>query len=236
MCAAKNRQVIRPAVRPRYLNRRTLRSKKPDKQTSDYEEISKIVSGADHRKLLLELRDEARAWQGGPPGWGLKLAYYLALKYDPRFAPLSEPRPRPRHRPKIKDKDYWGSLEALAVVAHEKGCSRAKMAEAIATRRFPNDKRKLLAFKRQLENDFTTRGSRDQILSRIEGDLQRASPDGIRQRLTLLVDHWVMNEGRIVDEFVEKLSPQPCPQLTRIIRDLQRHKRNRRRRKAPPAS
>ena len=235
MCAAKTRQGNRPAVRPRYIpNRWSLRGNEPDKQTTKpvrHEELSKIVLSADHRKLLLELADEARAWL---PEGGLQLAYYLALKYDPRFAPPSEPRPC--HRPKIKDEDYWRNLEALAVVAHEKGCSRAKMAEAIATRRFPNDKRKLLAFKRQLENDFATRGSRDQILSRIEGVLQSASPDGIRQRLAERVAYWVMKEGRIIDDFVEKLSPQPCPTLTRKIRDFERHKRNRRRRKLPAAS
>jgi hypothetical protein len=195
-------------------------------------ELVRWVPFVDHRELLLELALEARAWVG-PPGW--RLAYYLALKYDPRFAPPPS-EPALLGRPKIKDEDYWGNLEALAVVAHEKGCSRAKMAEAIATRRFPNDKRKLLAFKRQLENDFATRGSRDQILSRIEGVLQSASPDGIRQRLAERVAYWVMKEGRIIDDFVEKLSPQPCPTLTRKIRDFERHKRNRRRRKLPAAS
>jgi hypothetical protein len=228
MCAAKTRQVDRPAVRWRYnLKRWSLRRKQPDRQIAKFpgrEELSEIVPFADHRKLLLELADEARALPGGP-WWGLKLAYYLAVKYDPRFAPAPS-EPPPRHRPKIKDKGYWSSVEVLAVVAYEKGWSRAKMAEAIATRRFPNDRKKLQAFKRQLENDFVRCGSRDQILSTIKSDHQQT------------VAFWVANEAKIIDVLVEKVRPhgERCPELTRTIQDLQRKNRNRRRRKSAAAS
>jgi hypothetical protein len=117
------------------------------------------------------LADEFGVKRDGP-GRRFLLAYQLARKYDPRFAPPPPPKRR-RGAPGYKNERYKAALAMAAAAADRKGTSHAKMAEAIATIEYGTKRTarpKVLAAKRQIETDASKLPAAHQAVAQLLTD------------------------------------------------------------------
>ncbi len=175
----------------------------------------------EHLKLMVALADEFGVKRDGPAGWGFLLAYRMALKYDPRFAPSPTQKKR-RGRPSYKNEIYKAKLAMAATAADAAGMSHAKMAETIAKMEMETKLAQASGGEERRQIRNTAPRAIEAAKRQIENDAAEVSPE-YREIAKFLTS--AIASGQPIDQVRSTLEAMGCSAMAEtFLLGLEHHK------------